>query len=493
MIVQPELMLSLLGDQTVAKEPEGFASSIFSGFSSMFGGDDDAEKPKATQGQDVTQSPLKKMVNQLNEFSTISDDTLGILDLISYSMARLAMALTMINMEQVATILALGESFSQIGRILPAVQRGTSALKMVAGSVIGVEKAMRTAGPALETLVNSLTKLANLKLSEDMGEEIYDGLKEMGDGIEEFLDYLDDGEMKGVDKLASSLDKLIRPLNSLSGLKFEGEVGPALKSMAYGIEQLTDYLNDGELDNIDKLTNALPKLADSLKPLSGIKMPEGWGVGLTDLGSGLEDFLDYLNDGEFDVVTGSFVENLSSLGKALGSFSNLDVQGDLGDKLDDFGEGLEDFIDYMDDADLAEVSSSLSKNLTDLGNALKTFSTLSIQSDIGDKLEDFGEGLEDFIDYMDDADLAKVSSSLGKNLSNLGSALTKFSSLNIKSNIGDTLENFGEGLEEFIDYLDDGELSTVTDKFASQMKSLGTAISSLSGLQISGTNISKAV
>jgi hypothetical protein len=483
--VIPELMSSLLGDQPKAKEPEGFASSIFSGFSSMFGGDDGEEKPKATQGQDVAQSPLKKMVKQLNEFSTISDDTLGILDLISYSMARLAMALTMINMEQVETIIALGESFSQIGRILPAVQRGTSALKMVAGSVMGVEKAMRTAGPALETLVNSLTKLANLKLSEDMGEEIYDGLKEMGDGIEEFLDYLDDGEMKGVDKLASSLDKLIRPLNSLSGLKFEGEVGPALKSMAYGIEQLTDYLNDGELDNIDKLTNALPKLADSLKPLSSIKMPEGWGVGLTDLGSGLEDFLDYLNDGEFDVVTGNFVENLSSLGKALGSFSSLNVQAGLGDQLDIFGEGLEDFIDYMDDADLANVSASLSVNLTSLGSALRGFSNFNISSNLGDQLEYFGEGLEDFIDYMDDADLAKVSSSLGKNLSSLGSALTKFSSLNIKSNMGDTLENFGEGLEEFIDYLDDGELSTVTDKFATQMTSLGNAISSLSGLKIS--------
>ena len=147
--VLPELMSSILGNAPAAKEPEGFASSLFSGFTGMFGGDDDEEKPQAAAGgggAEMSQAPLKKMVDQLNEFASISDETLGVLDLISYSMARLAMALTMINMEQVGTITSLGESFSQIGRILPAVQRGTSALRMVADSVTDVEDSMQSAG-----------------------------------------------------------------------------------------------------------------------------------------------------------------------------------------------------------------------------------------------------------------------------------------------------------------------------------------------------------
>ena len=647
--VLPELMSSILGNAPPAKEPEGFASSLFSGFTGMFGGDDDEEKPQAGArggGAEMSQAPLKKMVDQLNEFASISDETLGVLDLISYSMARLAMALTMINMEQVGTITSLGESFSQIGRILPAVQRGTSALRMVADSVTDVEDSMQSAGPHLKVLTDSLKKLSDMNITAEVGDDLGDGLEDLGEGLEDFVDYMVDADLDTMSKtLPSNLEAIGKALssfgsiqinpdlgdqledfgegledfidymadadlatisdslsvnlktlgsaissfstlninselgdiledfgegledfidymddadlatisaslstnltalgNALSGfanLNISSDLGDQLDDFGEGLEDFIDYMNDADLatvsvslsanltalgdalrgfanlnissdlgdqlddfgegleDFIDYMDDAdlatvsvslsknLTDLGNALKTFSTLNIQSDIGDKLEDFGEGLEDFIDYMDDADLATVSASLASNLSALGNALNTFSTLNIQSDIGDKLEDFGEGLEDFIDYMSDADLAEVSGALASNLSDLGNALNTFSTLNIQSDIGDKLEDFGEGLEDFIDYMDDADLAKVSSSLGKNLSNLGSALTKFSSLNIKSNIGDTLEDFGAGLEEFIDYLDDDELSVVTDQFASQMMSLGKAISSLAGLQIS--------
>ena len=298
---------------------------------------------------------------------------------------------------------------------------------------------------------------------------------------------MDDADLAEVSvSLSKNLNDLGNALKTFSTLNIQSDIGDKLEDFGEGLEDFIDYMDDADLAEVSaSLSKNLTDLGNALKTFSTLNIQSDIGDKLEDFGEGLEDFIDYMDDADLAEVSGSLASNLSALGNALNTFSTLNIQSDIGDKLEDFGEGLEDFIDYMSDADLAEVSGALASNLSDLGNALNTFSTLNIQSDIGDKLEDFGEGLEDFIDYMDDADLAKVSSSLGKNLSNLGSALTKFSSLNIKSNIGDTLENFGEGLEEFIDYLDDDELSVVTDQFSSQMMSLGKAISSLSGLNIS--------
>ena len=540
--VLPELMSSILGNAPAAKEPEGFASSLFSGFTGMFGGDDDEEKPEAAAGgggAEMSQAPLKKMVDQLNEFASISDETLGVLDLISYSMARLAMALTMINMEQVETITSLGESFSQIGRILPSVQRGTSALKMVADSVTDVEDSMQSAGPHLKVLTDSLKKLSDMNITADVGDDLGDGLEDLGEGLEDFVDYMVDADLDTMsktlpsnleaigkalssfgsiqinpdlgdqledfgegledfidymadadlatisDSLSVNLKTLGSAISSFSTLNINSELGDILEDFGEGLEDFIDYMDDADLATISaSLSTNLTALGNALSGFANLNISSDLGDQLDDFGEGLEDFIDYMNDADLATVSVSLSANLTALGDALRGFANLNISSDLGDQLDDFGEGLEDFIDYMDDADLATVSVSLSKNLTDLGNALKTFSTLNIQSDIGDKLEDFGEGLEDFIDYMDDADLAEVSASLSKNLTDLGNALKTFSTLNIQSDIGDKLEDFGEGLEDFIDYMDDADLATVSASLASNLSALGNALNTFSTLNI---------
>jgi hypothetical protein len=481
-----DLMKLTLGD-SAPTSGGGFLSNVFSPVTDLGGeASEDISSPTGGADMGVANTPVKKMVSALNEFAKISDDSLGVLDMVSNSMARLAYALTMINIDQVETIYSLGDAFSDIGKILPKVRKGADALQAISGEFEDLTEKMNAAAPGLEVLVDSLTSLKNLNITEELGESLGDGLQDLGEGLEDFVDYMVDADLDTMTKtLPQNLKVIGNAISSFSSINISADLGDQLEDLGEGLEDFLDYMDDADLsDASSKLSANLDAIGKSLQSFSTLDIKSDLGDKLQDFGEGLEDFLDYMDDADLATASDKLTQNLSILSKALTGFSTLNIRTDLGEELEQFGEGLEDFLDYMDDADLATTSASLTDNLSALSSALTGFSTLNIRTDLGEKLEQFGEGLEDFLDYMDDADLATASANLSKNLSDLGSALSSFSTLDIRTDLGEKLEQFGEGLEDFLDYMDDADLATASASLTKNLSQLGASLKSFSTFDI---------
>ena len=180
-----------------------------------------------------------------------------------------------------------------------------------------------------------ITPISTLPLGA-ISEDISSILNNTGDGIFQFFDELAPIDLTALPYLVDIQAGMIPFLNTLSATQIPtDDLSSILNNIGDGIFQFFDELAPIDLTALPHLANIQASMLPFLTAFSQIKLPKDMDTILKDLGNGIEEFADYVNDGEADKIKeffkdagSSFPKFVESMGK-LASVSGVSIVGEL--------------------------------------------------------------------------------------------------------------------------------------------------------------------
>ena len=184
----------------------------------------------------------------------------------------------------------------------------------------------------LQPFIASVSTLPLSSISEDISSI----LNNTGDGIFQFFDELAPIDLTALPFLVDIQAGMLPFISALSATQIPtDDLSSILNNIGDGIFQFFDELAPIDLTALPHLANIQASMTPFLTAFSQIKLPKDMDSILKDLGNGIEEFADYVNDGEADKIKeffkdagSSFPKFVESMGK-LASVSGVSIVGEL--------------------------------------------------------------------------------------------------------------------------------------------------------------------
>ena len=214
-----------------------------------------------------------------------------------------------------------------------------SKIEMVSdglGDFINVfESVQPTTIASIERVSGGLTKLLNglsrslpkIKTSDSKN------LVKVADGLDEFFNAMEEvntSKIKILPEIGVSMIPFIANFSELPLSSISEDISSIMNDLGDGIYQFFDELAPTDLTILPHLVTIQQAMIPFLKAFAQAPLPsEGFDSILIDLGKGIEQFADYVNDGEAGKINTFFKQTGAAFPKFVESMSKLSSIGDL--------------------------------------------------------------------------------------------------------------------------------------------------------------------
>ena len=207
---------------------------------------------------------------------------------------------------------ALDEFFDALGNV------STSKIKVLPQIGVGIIP-----------LIKDFAELPLASISDDVSSKMND----LGDGIYHFFNELEDVDLAVLPNLPTinaGINPFITDFAKIPLASISEDVSAIMNNLGDGIYHFFDELAPTDLTILPKLTTIQQGLIPFLNAFGQAKLPgEGFDTILKELGNGIEEFADFINDGEAGKINKFFRDAGTAFPQFVENMANLGSIGDI--------------------------------------------------------------------------------------------------------------------------------------------------------------------